>query len=69
MAIVSSPGNIRTSKIPADFAKSWRTPKASPKSRRTQLAREGKAVVWIDGGLHASESVGSQQLMEWSTRW
>ena len=26
--------------------------------------REGKAVVWIDGGLHASESVGSQQLME-----
>ena len=34
------------------------------RSRRTQLAREGKAVVWIDGGLHASESVGSQQLME-----
>jgi hypothetical protein len=28
------------------------------------LAQEGKAVVWIDGGLHASESVGSQQLME-----
>ncbi len=28
------------------------------------LAREGKAVVWIDGGLHASETVGSQQLME-----
>ena len=28
------------------------------------LAREGKAIVWIDGGLHASETVGSQQLME-----
>src|SRR3972149_5333030 len=28
------------------------------------LAREGKAVVWIDGGLHASETVGSQQIME-----
>ena len=28
------------------------------------LAKEGKAVVWIDGGLHASETVGSQQLME-----
>jgi Zinc carboxypeptidase len=28
------------------------------------LAREGKAVVWIDGGLHASETVGSQQEME-----
>jgi hypothetical protein len=29
------------------------------------LAKEGKAIVWIDGGLHASETVGSQQLMEW----
>src|SRR4029078_10344604 len=28
------------------------------------LAREGKAVVWIDGGLHANETVGSQQLMK-----
>jgi hypothetical protein len=28
------------------------------------LAAEGKAVVWIDGGLQASESVASQQLME-----
>jgi hypothetical protein len=34
-----------------------------------QLARDGKAIVWIDGGLHASESVGSQQLMERSIRW
>ncbi|MHB1191653.1 MAG: M14 family metallopeptidase [Longimicrobiales bacterium] len=28
------------------------------------LAREGKAVVWIDGGLHGSEVLGAQQLME-----
>ena len=28
------------------------------------LAKEGKTVVWIDGGLHASESLGAQQLME-----
>ena len=28
------------------------------------LAHEGKAIVWIDGGLHASETVGSQQEME-----
>ena len=34
------------------------------RSRRISSPREGKAVVWIDGGLHASESVGSQQLME-----
>jgi hypothetical protein len=29
-----------------------------------QLAQSGKAIVWIDGGLHATETVGSQQLME-----
>src|SRR6185436_8511701 len=29
-----------------------------------QLAREGKTVVWIDGGLHATETLGAQQLIE-----
>lgn len=29
-----------------------------------QLAKEGKAVVWIDGGLHATETVGIHQLIE-----
>ena len=28
------------------------------------MAAEGKAVVWIDGGLHATEILGAQQLME-----
>ena len=28
------------------------------------LAAEGKAVVWIDGGLHADEVLGAQQLIE-----
>jgi hypothetical protein len=28
------------------------------------LAREGRAVVWIDGGLHANETLGAQQLIE-----
>src|SRR5205085_1561695 len=26
------------------------------------LAKEGKTVVWIDGGLHATETLGAQQL-------
>jgi hypothetical protein len=29
-----------------------------------QLAKEGKTVVWIDGGLHATEVLGAQQLIE-----
>lgn len=28
------------------------------------LSKEGKPVVWIDGGLHANEVVGAQQLIE-----
>src|SRR5213596_2780945 len=28
------------------------------------LAAEGKAVVWIDGGIHATEVLGAQQLIE-----
>ena len=31
------------------------------------LAAEGKAVIWIDGGLHATETVGAHQLIE--TAW
>jgi len=29
-----------------------------------KLAKEGKAVVWIDGGLHSTETVGIHQLIE-----
>ena len=29
-----------------------------------KLASEGKTVVWIDGGLHATETLGAQQLVE-----
>src|SRR5581483_2114850 len=28
------------------------------------LAAEGRAIVWIDGGLHATETVGAHQLIE-----
>ena len=29
-----------------------------------RLAGEGKAVIWSDGGLHATEVLGAAQLME-----
>ena len=29
-----------------------------------RLARDGKVVVWIDGGLHATEVLGAQQTIE-----
>ena len=36
-------------------------------NRPRSLSLEGKAVVWIDGGLHATETVGTHQLIE--TLW
>ena len=34
------------------------------KEEAAQLAKEGKAIVWIDGGLHATEVVGIHQWIE-----
>ncbi|MBP1596829.1 MAG: peptidase carboxypeptidase [Acidobacteria bacterium] len=62
MAIVTSPENhknlARFKEISARLAQA----EGLSDSRARALAREGKAVVWIDGGLHASETVGAQQL-------
>jgi hypothetical protein len=58
---------------PANFAKLDRYREISARLARAEglnddqaraLAREGKAVVWIDGGLHATEVLGSHQLIE-----
>ena len=58
---------------PENFAKLDRYKQISQQLHRARgltepqaraLAREGKAVVWIDGGLHATEVVGAHQLME-----
>src|SRR5258708_876159 len=65
MAIVSSPANLAKldhyKEINARLAHAENLTDEQARS----LAREGKAVVWIDGGLHASETVGAQQLIEW----
>ena len=49
-----------TSRSPAGS----RWPKGSTEAEARQLAGEGKAVVWIDGGLHASETLCAQALIE-----
>ena len=65
MAIITSPENHKKlDALQGDLRAASRTPRDSPTSRRAQLAREGKAVVWIDGGLHATEVLGAQQLIE-----
>ncbi len=64
MAIVSSPENLRNLDRYKNIAQKLARAEGLTEDQAHALAREGKAVVWIDGGLHANETVGSQQLME-----
>src|SRR5580700_8861919 len=57
MAVISSPANIKNldhyKQINARLAHA----EGVTEEQARQLAAEGKAVIWVDGGLHASESV------------
>jgi hypothetical protein len=64
MAIISSPDNLRELARYKSIARRLALAEGLTETQAHELARTGKAVVWIDGGLHASETVGSQQLME-----
>jgi hypothetical protein len=65
MAIVSSPENMKRLDRYREISQRLSLAKDLTEEQARGLAKEGKAIVWIDGGLHASETVGSQQLMEW----
>ncbi|HET9401954.1 MAG TPA: M14 family zinc carboxypeptidase, partial [Candidatus Acidoferrales bacterium] len=64
MCIVSSPQNIKNLDHYKDISQRLARAEGLTDDQAHALAREGKAVVWIDGGLHASESVGFQQLVK-----
>jgi len=64
MMIVTSPANqIKLTSYKEISQKLARAENLSDADAR-KLAAEGKAVVWIDGGLHATEVVGAHQLIE-----
>jgi Zinc carboxypeptidase len=64
MAVISSPENLAHLDRYRDISARLAHAEGLTDDQARSLARDGKAVVWIDGGLHASETVGSQQLME-----
>lgn len=64
MAIVSSPANLAKLELYKSIAERLAHAETLTPTEAQALARTGKAIVWIDGGLHASETVGSQQLIE-----
>ena len=67
MAIVSSPQNIKDREKYRQIAERLNHAEGLTDAQAKALAKEGKAVVWIDGGLHATEVLGSNQLIE--TSW
>ena len=64
MAIVTSPENHRRLDHYQSISRRLARAEGLTDDEARALARDGKAVVWIDGGLHASETLGAQQLGE-----
>src|SRR5580704_11136530 len=64
MAIITSPENLKNLARYKDISQKLAAAEGLSSDQAHALAREGKAVVWIDGGLHATETAGSQQLLE-----
>ncbi len=64
MAIISSPANIKNLAHYQQISQRLAHAEGLSDESARALAREAKAVVWIDGGLHATETVGSQQEIE-----
>jgi len=64
MAIVTSPENHRQLERYREISQRLALAEGLTEAEARALAGEGKAIVWIDGGLHASEVLGAQQLGE-----
>ena len=63
MAVITSPENFKKLDRYKDIVHRLAMGEGTEADARA-LAREGKAVVWFDGGLHATEVLGAHQLIE-----
>ena len=64
LAIISSPENQNNLARYKEISRRLAAAEGLGEDQARTLAAEGKAVVWIDGGLHATEILGAQQLIE-----
>ncbi len=64
MAIITSPENHKNLDRFQEIARKLALAEGLTDDKAQALAQEGRAVVWIDGGLHATEVVGAQQEIE-----
>lgn len=64
MLIVTSPENHKNLARYKEISQKMARAEDLTPAQAKALAAEGKAVVWIDGGLHANETVGAHQLIQ-----
>ncbi|MCJ7582209.1 MAG: M14 family metallopeptidase, partial [Candidatus Aminicenantes bacterium] len=64
MAIITSPENHKNLDRYKTISRRLALAEDLTEEEARILAAEGRAVVWIDGGLHATEVVGAQQIIE-----
>ncbi|SOD79095.1 M14 family metallopeptidase [Spirosoma fluviale] len=64
MMIVSSPENLKKLDTYKSISQRLARAEGISEEQARALSAEGKAIVWIDGGLHATETVGTHQLIE-----
>jgi hypothetical protein len=64
MSIVTAPENFKKLDRYKEIARRLALADGVSEDQAHALAREGKSIVWIDGGLHATEVLGAHQLIE-----
>ena len=63
-AIITAPENFAKLARYKQIAQQLHRARGLTDAQARAMSKEGKAVVWIDGGLHATETVGAHQLIE-----
>src|SRR5690349_13964904 len=63
-AIITDPANFKLLDKYKDISMKLAKGEGLTDEQAHALAKEGKAVVWFDGGLHATEVLGANQLIE-----
>jgi hypothetical protein len=64
MGIITAPENFKKLERYKEISRRLSHAEGLTDETARALAKEGKAVIWIDGGLHANEVLGAQQLTE-----
>ncbi|NQX43233.1 Zinc carboxypeptidase [Pedobacter steynii] len=62
--VISSPANLKKIERYKEISQKLARAEGLSDAAAAKLALEGKPVIWIDGGLHSTEMVATQQLIE-----